>query len=408
MRRQIHYRDITEIMTLKGAYKKKGRRPVEADLGLVRNASLIVDGKTILWVGPSSRCPEKYKSIPQKSLKGAYVYPGFVDCHTHLVFAGDRKSEFELRNQGVSYQEIARQGGGIQSTVAATRKAKLSELVSTGQERVENFVSQGVTSLEIKSGYGLNEKTELKILEAIKALKRPRIISTFLGAHGIPKEYKSEGEYLLELVSQLDRIKKKRLSRRVDIFVEKNYFSIEGARKYLKVAQDMGFDLTIHADQLSRTQATRLAVELKALSADHVICAKKKDIALLAASETTAVFLPAADFYLHCDYPPAREFIDQGAKFALATDFNPGSSPTQNIGLVGLLARLQMKMTLPEVFVAFTLGGASALGGHSQFGALVPGQSADFFSCTRDWRVFFYDGQNPAVQGVWCEGRKIF
>lgn len=402
------FSDIGELMTLKDTVKKDGRRVNESDLSIIKNAAMIVNHGVVEWVGPQNKIPKSFKKYKKISLNKNNVFPGFVDCHTHLVFAGDRKNEFELRNQGVSYQQIAEQGGGILSTVQATRKAGLKELVKLGQERVEHHLSQGVTTIEVKSGYGLNQKTEEKILQAICKLEKANIVSTFLGAHAIPSEFKDENEYLGVLKEELNSIKKKDLSHRVDIFIEKGYFSIEAARDYLSHAKNIGFQICIHADQLNRTAATQLAIELKAVSADHVIHLNDDDKKQLAGSTTTAVLLPTADFYLQCNYPDARQLLDLGARVALATDFNPGSSPTQNISLVGVLGRLQMKMSLAEVFVALTYNGAAALGQRHQVGALLPSYQADFFVSQHSWQDFFYDMGSVPVEATFVKGRKEF
>ena len=310
--------------------------------------------------------------------------------------------------KGASYQEIANQGGGILSTMKATRKAPLKELIDSGQERVNRHISQGVTTIEVKSGYGLNKKTEEKMLQAAGKLKKARIVPTYLGAHAIPSNFEGEWDYLEQLKKDLKEIKAKKLSERVDIFIEKGYFTLKSSKEYLEYAKSLGFKVTIHADQLNRTGATQLAVELEALSADHVICCKSSDIKKMAQSETVAVMLPAADFYLQCDYPNAREIIDQGASFALATDFNPGSSPTQNIQLVGLLSRLKMKMTLPEVIVGLTYGGAKALGLEDKVGALLPGYQADFFLSDYAWDQLFYDLGEKKVGQTFVGGKKVF
>lgn len=402
------YKNIGQLLTLKGVVKKQGRRPDEKDLGVVKNAALVVENGQILWVGTASKLPSQYKRAKSVDCKKQNMFPGWIDCHTHLIFAGDRQNEFEQRVKGATYQEIAQKGGGILSTMKATRKANIDSLVQLGQERVGKHLSQGVTTIEVKSGYGLNKKTEEKMLLAAKQLKKARIIPTFLGAHAIPKNFDGEWAYLEQLKKDLKSIKDQKLSDRVDIFIEKNYFSVKGAREYLEYALDLGCELTIHADQLNRTGATDFAVELGALSADHVICANSKDIKKLANSETVAVMLPTADFYLQCDYPNAREFIDRGASFALATDFNPGSSPTQNIQFVGLLARLKMKMTLPEVIVGLTYGGAKALGKENQLGALLPGFSADFFLTDLRWDQLFYDLGEKQVRETFIAGKKVF
>lgn len=402
------FSNIAQLMTSKGVAKKRGRHIEAKDLSILKNAAMVVEEGQVAWVGKQSQLPEKWRNKKPFDCFGKCVFPGFIDCHTHMIFAGDRKAEFEMRNQGLSYQEVADQGGGILSTVKATRRASLQELTELGQKRLNYHLSQGVTSVEIKSGYGLTAKSELKMLLAAQSLKGAKVHGTFLGAHAIPKEYSDEDTYLSELLRELRKVQKEGLSQRVDIFIEKNYFSLNKAKDYLLKAKGMGFDITIHADQLSRTGATALAVELEAKSADHSICLNSQDIKKLAASETVAVLLPAADFYLQCAYPKARKLIDQGACVALATDFNPGSSPTQNISFVGVLARLQMKMTLPEVFAALTYGGAKALGVEQYRGALLPGYEADFFISDQSWQDFFYDLNGAKVWKTFVNGKSVY
>jgi imidazolonepropionase len=336
--------------------------------------------------------PREFAQIKTEvDLKGQTVLPGFVECHTHTVFAGSRSAEFELRNQGVSYQEIAAKGGGILSTMKATRKISAVELQKNAQVKVDRFVQQGVTTLEIKSGYALDEKNELKCLQVAKSLKGPRIVTTFLGAHALPPEYKSYEEYLNFLVVKvLPQVKKKNLSNRVDIFVEKGFFNREVALPYLQKAKGMGFELVLHADQLSLSGGADLAVQLQALSADHLIQITDSEISKLAKSNVTGVLLPAADLYMKCAYPPARKLINAGARVALATDFNPGSSPTQDLSLVGLLARLEMKMTLPEVIAAYTYSAAAALNLQLEIGSIEPEKNADFVSINNHWNEIFY------------------
>ena len=240
-----------------------------------------------------------------------------------------------------------------------------------------------------------------------QTVKKVNIITTFLGAHAIPPEFKNENTYLKKLKTDLLRIKKLKLSERVDIFIEKGYFSCQSGKNYLLYAKNLGFDLCIHADQLSRSGATALAVRLGAISADHVICLNRKDKQNLANSETVAVLLPCADFYLQCPYPDARTLIDSGACVALATDFNPESSPTQNLELLGVLARLQMKMSLPEVFAALTFGGAKALSLQNKAGALLPGYQADFFTSSSSWDDFFYNLKPLPVSDTFVKGKKV-
>ncbi|MCC6138653.1 MAG: amidohydrolase family protein, partial [Bdellovibrionaceae bacterium] len=231
------------------------------------------------------------------------------------------------------------------------------------------------------------------------------VVSTFLGAHAIPKNTTAQ-EYLNDLKKDLTIIAKKNLAKRVDIFVEKGYFSVAEAKDYLLFAKSLGFEVCIHAEQLSRTGSALLAHEISAQSSDHNICVSDSDIQKIAKSETTYVLLPNADFYIHCPYPPARKMIDAGVRVALSTDFNPGTSPSQSIQLVGVLARLKMNMSLPEVFAAWTVGAAHALGMERERGALLPGYSADFFATDANWSEFFYDLLHPSISKVWVSGEQ--
>ena len=362
-------------------------------------AIVVVDGK-IAWIGPQNKVPKNFKFKKITDLQNQLVLPSFVECHTHTLFAGSRAEEFELRNNGVSYLDIAAKGGGILSTMKATRKASSAELQNITQKRVNNFLKQGVSTLEIKSGYGLDLKSEIKSLQVINKLKGPRIISTFLGAHARPPEFSDNAEYLKHLVENfLPEIKKKKLSRRVDIFIENKFFEKEESFYYLQKARELGFEITIHANQLSLSAGADLALDFKAASADHVIKLDERLIAKFAKSQTVAVLLPLADLYMKCAYPPARKLIDAGASVALSTDFNPGSCPSQDLATVGLLARLEMKMTLPEVFKAYTAGAAKALNLFHAEGSLEVGKYANFICTKAELTDFFYSvGHTPEHQ----------
>lgn len=403
------FRRADELLTLSGAARKGGRHVVEEDLGVVPRGTMVVRAGRIVWLGPDRSLPREWaRSRAQEfDLKGRSVLPGFVECHTHLVFGGDRAEEFEWRLRGTSYQEISARGGGILSTVRQTRGASSAALLKRAQARAERFLAQGVTTLEVKSGYGLTLKDEFKCLEVAAKLKGPRVHATFLGAHALPPEFKSYEAYLEHLGREvLPALKKRGLASRVDIFVEKGFFPVEAAREYLRMARSLGFETVVHADQLSLSGGAALAVELGSRSADHVIQVGEEQIKALAGSETTAVLLPTADLYMRCPYPPARQLIEAGARVALATDFNPGSSPTQDLNLTGLLARLQMGMSLPEVFGAYTVGAAWALGCAADRGSLELDKRADFFSTPESWRLFFYEAGRVIPKEVFVNGIK--
>ncbi len=374
--------------------------------------AFVVDGGILTWIGPQSKIPKVMeKSLDPRSitdLKNNLVFPSFIESHTHTVFAGSRAAEFEERNNGKSYLEIAAAGGGIKSTMSQTRKASADELMTNAQSRVDTFLKQGVSTLEIKSGYGLDLKNEIKVLQVIQKLKGPRIISTFLGAHALPPEFKTHAQYLDYLAEiVLPRIKSKKLSERVDIFIENHFFEKKEAEVFLKKSKQLGFQITIHANQLSLSGGAELAVQLGARSADHVIHLTDELIQKLAESSCVAVLLPAADLYMKCSYPPARKLIDAGATVALATDFNPGTSPTQDLSLVGLLARLEMKMTLPEVFSAYTRGAAKALGIENTEGDLQIGKKANFISTSAELSDFFYSAGHTPEHLLFIQGNPI-
>lgn len=371
-------------------------------------SAMLVENGVIQWVGLQKQLPKKIKIKKEIDLKNKLVFPSFIECHTHSVFAGSRAEEFELRNTGVSYLEIAQKGGGILSTMRATRKASKSELLVLTQKRVDNFVKQGVSTVEIKSGYALDLKNEIKMLEVVKKLKGPRIVSTFLGAHARPPEFSNNEDYLKYLVTEvLPVIKKKKLASRVDIFVETKFFEKPEALTYLTKAQELGFDLTLHANQLTLSAGAEIAMELKAHSADHVINLNDKLISSFAKSETVPVLLPMADLYMKCAYPQARQLIDAGATVALATDFNPGSCPSQDLALVGLLARLEMKMTLPEVFKAYTFGAAKALRVHHEEGRLEEGKFANFICTDAELTDFFYSAGHAPEHELFIRGKSV-
>lgn len=401
---------IKELWSLSGAAAKGGRSPVMGDLGLIEDASMLVSGKEIKWVGKSKdllAAKKKINGVIKKrvNLKGAVIMPAFIDPHTHMVFAGHRKDEFEMRNRGFSYQEIADKGGGIMSTVRATRKASEKALLAMAKVREAEFIRQGVATVEIKSGYGLSLKDELKILKVIRQLKGVRTVSTYLGAHAIPPEYKSAGDYLQDVIAWLPKIKN--LADRVDIFIEKSYFSKENALALFAEARKYDLQIVAHADQLNASGGATFAAAQGAVSVDHCLRLTDAEILKMGQVDTTCVLLPGSDFYLHLPYPPARRLIDAGARVALGTDFNPGSCPTQNLSLIGVLARLEMKMTLAEVIVGFTLNAAHALGLAHQLGALEIGKQADFVILDESIESLFYEVGHHPIRALYRGGRCI-
>jgi imidazolonepropionase len=399
---------IETLWTLQGAVKKDGRHLTEDDLSPISDGAMVLHKDTIKWVGSRAETKtaafrRRFKGLRARNLGAKTVLPGFIDCHTHLVFSGDRQSEFELRNRGYSYEEIAKNGGGILKTVTATRAATELELTQLAQPRADRAFRQGVTTLEVKSGYGLDFPTEEKILKVARKLKGPRIVTTFLGAHSVPAEFRNgpqpTKEYLKHVIDWLPRLK--RWADRVDIYIDRGFFDLEDGRALFAAARNQGMSFTAHTDQLHHTGASAMAAHAGAVSVDHCIKVSDQDVKTLSTRPTTCVLLPTSDFYLRCEYPPARRLLEAGARVALATDFNPGTSPTQDLSLVGVLARLEMKMTWFEVIAALTINGAHALGFPESLGALEEHRRGDFVVLDCDARDLFYQVGHHPIREVW-------
>jgi len=399
------FKNIDECLTLEGASKKEGRNILDSDLSIVKDAAIVVKKNKIAWVGPTKNLPKEYKKVKAVSLKGKTVLPGFIECHTHMVYGGNRGNDFEMKFQGATYQDIAAAGGGIVSTVGHTRKTSESGLLKISEVRAQNFLKQGVTTVEIKSGYGLNFKTEEKILKVANKIKSVRVVPTYLGPHSKPAEINSLDEYMDQVLIDLKKIKK--YSKRADIFIEKNYFTIDQARKYFEEAKKLGFDIVSHTNQLNPSEGARFSVQMGAKSCDHLNYLNTQDMVVLAKANTTCVFIPTADYYINVPFPPARQLIDQGARVALSTDYNPGTSPTQDIQFVGLLARKEMKMTLSEVISAWTVSASYALGLESNLGSLEAGKEADFVVINSSWKDLFYQVGFNSVDHVVRSGKVI-
>ena len=336
------------------------------------------------------------------------VMPGFVDAHTHAVFAGIRANEFEQRTAGATYREIAARGGGIRATVRSTRNASLSDLVKAGKRYAEWFLRCGTTTVEAKSGYGLTVEDELKILRAIKQLNAEtplNYVPTFLGAHDIPFEYKSRRQMYVSLIvnEMLPRVAEEKLAEYCDIFCEEDVFTTKEAWQILSAARCHGLGLRMHADQLSLSGGAMLAAELSAATADHLEHTDAAGIAALKAAKVQPVLLPGAVYALGLNhYPAAREMIEAGLAVVLATDFNPGSSPTPSMPMMLSLACTQMKMTPAEAITAATINAAYSVGRGDEIGSLEKGKRADlvihdasdyrelayFFGIEHPWRVY--------------------
>ncbi len=355
-----------------------------ADLGIIPDGAVAVRDGRVLAVGPTAALREQVQAEHTLDADGRVVMPGFVDPHTHLVWAGERADEFERRVAGASYMEIMAAGGGIMSTVRHTRAASLDDLVAQSRLRLERMLAHGTTTVEIKTGYGLNTRDELKQLAAIRRLQAETsitLVPTFLGAHAVPAEFNGRAdkyvdqvvEEMLPAVAQEDPP-----PRFCDVFCEEGAFSLEQSRRVLETARALGFGLKIHVDEFKPLGGTRLAVELGATSADHLVCTPTEEIELLARSDTIAVALPGTPFGLgHSDYTPARALIDAGGAVALATDCNPGTCWCESMQLMIALACRTMGMTPAEAISAATINAAHAVGQGGEVGSLEPGKRAD-------------------------------
>ena len=356
------------------------------DLGMVEDGSVAVSEDIIVAVGKTKEVLEQVKINKGTKVIDArdkVILPGFVDCHTHLVFAATREEEFEMRIKGKSYQEIAASGGGIKSSVKALRSKSKEELIQLALPRLDRMLSYGTTTIEAKSGYGLSLEDEIKMLEVIKELNRTHpinLIPTFLGAHGIPEEYKNRRNDYIKLITDkmIPEVAKRKLAVFCDVFCEKGVFNIEESREILTVAKEHGFKLKLHADQLSPLGGAKLASELGAVSADHLEFVDEEGIRSMKKAGVIGVLLPGACFGLGMkDYPPARKMIDEELPVALATDFNPGSSMTESMPIILSLACLMMRMTPAEAITASTINSACAVDKAKEVGSIEVGKKAD-------------------------------
>lgn len=354
-------------------------RLVTIESGIIEDAALLIEGGVIRWFGPQAEAPASKKKF---DCGGGVVTPGLVDCHTHLVHAGSRAEEYAQRAAGKSYLEIAKAGGGILSTVAATRAASFEDLYEESAARLKETISFGATTLEIKTGYGLDVATELKMLEVIQKLQKEfpvNIVPTFMGAHTVPVEYKNRrGEYVRLVADEmLPAAGKMKIAKFCDVFVEEEAFTADEARRIFSAAKKYGMLPKLHVDQLTAGRGAELAAELKAVSADHLEKISEAGIQALAQSRTVAVLLPGASFFLGVLPAPARKILNGGVRVAVATDYNPGTNPNLNLMLAATQAASLLKMTTQEVWEAITLNAAAALNLEDRLGSIQVGKQAD-------------------------------
>jgi imidazolonepropionase len=375
-----------ELVTLAGQSLRPRRGDEMRALGIIPQGALAARRGTIVWVGPSANLAAEVKPLTFCKMIDAHgktVLPGFVDPHTHLVFAGSRENEFAMRIQGKSYMEIAGAGGGINATVAATRTAGKAELVLAARRALDRMLSLGTTTVEAKSGYGLELEAELKMLEVIRdlaAVSPLTLVPTFMGAHEIPPEYRQMPEAYVDLVvdRMIPAVAERTLARFCDVFTETGVFTVAQSERILRAAEAAGMELRVHADEITDLGGATMAARLRARTADHLLFTNDDGIRQMAQAGVIAVLLPGTAYYLHMPrYARARDMIAAGVPVALATDFNPGSCMTESMPLIMNLACTQMRMLPAEAITAATLNAAWAIGEQERVGSLAVGKQAD-------------------------------
>jgi imidazolonepropionase len=400
----------SELVTLTGP--KRPRVGTELlELGIIRDGGMLVRDGKIEKVGPSDEIEKNVGNAEFVDANGRVVMPGFVDAHTHLVFAGNRIEDFERRAQGETYEQIAKAGGGIWSTVEKTRAASERDLLAQAKKHAGWFLRCGTTTVEAKSGYGLTVEDELKILRVLRQLNEEvplEIVPTFLGAHAVPRKL-SPDEYLdVVIIEMLPRVTAEKLAEFCDVFCERGYFDLDQSRRILSAAKKVGLNLRGHVDQLTDSGGAKLMAEIGATTADHLEQTDEQGIAALKKANVQPVLLPGSVYALgsRC-YPRTREMIEAGLAVVLATDFNPGSSPTPSMPMVLSLACTQMKMSPAEAITASTLNAAYSLNRGDRIGSLEPGKLGNFaiFDC-QDYRELAYWFGMPQTFAVYIGGQR--
>ncbi len=385
---------ISTLVTCRsGPLGRRSGREME-DIGLLHDASVLVEDGRITLV--EQELVPAVEADERIDCSGRTVIPGFVDSHTHMVFAGNRADEFARRLRGATYQEIAAAGGGILSSMRSVREASVEEIVEQSRPRVRSAFRHGSTTIEVKSGYGLDTESEMKLLEAIAILDReeaPTLVPTFLGAHDVPPEHREQREgYIAEIIDRMIPLVAERgLARFCDVFSDTGYYTVEESERIFEAAMEHGFELKVHADELSSFGGAELASRVGALSADHLLRISDDGIEQMRERGVIGTLLPGTAFFLGLPYAPARRMIERGMAVALATDCNPGSNLCENMQMTIALACMGMRMTMEEAITAATINGAAALGLDGHVGSIEPGKEADMLILdTADYPSLIY------------------
>ena len=403
------------------ASNKKPKRAAEMKtVGIIENGAVAVTDGKIAAVGGSDEIFREFESENTIDANGKVVSPAFVECHTHIVFAGNRLDEFELKIKGADYLEILQAGGGIISTVRQTREASLTDLIAQSRKRLDRMLALGITTAEVKTGYGLDTETELKMLEAIFELDKTHkidLIPTFLPAHAVPLEFKENANEYVDLICEEMlplAISKSQIANRksqifVDVFCERSAFDLEQSRKVLETAKSLGFKLKAHVDEFTNLGGARMAIELGATSIDHLDAISAEEIALLSKSETIGVVTPTVNFnFGSTEFADARKLIDAGCALALSTDYNPGSAPCPSLPNAMAIACRYQKLLPAEAFNAATVNAAFAVAQGEKIGSLETGKKADLLIFeTKDYREIAYEFGGNCVQTVIKRGNPL-
>lgn len=394
-------KNFDEIATLKGAHQKDGRGLFSSDLGLIKNATIVHDEIKILWVGPDRDLPNIYRHQMTTSCQGLVCLPEIIDSHTHLIFGGDRAFEYSMKLNGESYENIAKNGGGILNTTKSTQEMSENDLFETSRKRIESIYQYGVGTIEIKSGYGLSFEKEYQLSKTIDRLKKyffPRIqiFNTFMAAHAVPSQYSSSHDYINQVVIPLlEKLHQENIIDAVDIFHEQNYFSKDDVQLLFSKAKEFGISTKIHADEFNDNKGACLAVFHKSLSCDHLLCTDEDGISALQKSSTVATLLPGTGLFLGKKMANGRRMLDQKVKVAMASDFNPGSCHCDNLLLLASIAAPMYKMNMAELWASITLNAAHALNLKNQ-GAILEGLKPRFsiFSTSSVDHITYSWGKN--------------
>jgi imidazolonepropionase len=410
------FRNARQLLTLAGAHAPRRGKDL-GEVGVLRRGSVLAAEGKILQVGTGGDLDAEGRRLKARVIdcRGRVVMPGFVDSHTHLVFAGSRVEDYELRLRGKTYEEIAAAGGGIRLSARLLREASTGKLVAQARHFLDQFAAHGTTTVEVKSGYGLDFTNEMKTLQVVRRLRRHsaiELVPTLLAAHALPLEFAGRASAYVDLIVNklIPVVARRKLAEYVDCFCDRGAFSVAQCRRVFEAGLRHGLVPRVHADQLTRTGASRLAVKLGAASADHLDWVTDDDVRVLARSNVVATLLPGSNFHLGLQrFVPARRLVEAGAIVALATDFNPGTSPTPNMQMILSIACAALRLTPAEAISAATLNAAYALRRAHRLGSLEPGKQADLVVMDLDdyREIPYYFGVNHCVMAVKC-GRIIY